>query len=227
MKWSFVIQQKIKAALLLSGIMVFVILNSLMSRSSMNTIDQSFSSIYQDRLVPAIDIVYLSEHLYTKRLLLEKELSNKELRNLPVLSRQLHSHDQKIDSLIAKFEQTALVEDEVKSLSAFKKHIQAYSTLEKQVLVLGVNSVPEAGRELFYTQVALVFQKSIHQLIKLTKIQSVVGKELMKDSHTEAYYINLLFTLQIAIAVIIAILILGLIHNSKIIKQDSAPFHLN
>ena len=37
----------------------------------------------------------------------------------------------------------------------------------------------------------------------------------------------LLFTLQIAIAVIIAILILGLIHNSKIIKQDSAPFHLN
>jgi Four helix bundle sensory module for signal transduction len=227
MKWSFIIQQKIKAALLLSGVMVFIILNSLMSRSSMNTIDRSFSSIYQDRLVPAIDIVYLSEHLYTKRLLLEKELSNKEPKDVPVLIRQLHGHDQKIDSLIAEFEQTILIEEEVKSLAAFKKNMQAYSVLEKQVLSLGVNSSFDAGRELFYTQGALVFQKSIHQLSKLTKIQSVVGKELMKDSHTEAHYINLLFTLQIVIAIVIALLILGLIHSSKIIKQDSAPFHLN
>lgn len=227
MKWSFVIQQKIKAALLLSGVMVFVILNSLMSRSSMNTIDRSFSSIYQDRLVPAIDIVYLSEHLYTKRLLLEKELSGKEPKDLPVLVRQLHGHDQKIDSLIAEFEQTILIEEEVKSLSAFKKNMQLYSALEKQVLSLGVNSSFDAGKELFYTQGTSVFQTSINQLSKLTKIQSVVGKELMKDSHTEAHYINLLFTLQIAIAIVIAFLILGLIHSSKIIKKNSIPFHLN
>ena len=74
MKWSFVIQQKIKASLLLGGIMVVILLSALVSRMSLDNIDHSLSSIYQDRLVPTVDMVYLSEHLYSKRLLLEQGL---------------------------------------------------------------------------------------------------------------------------------------------------------
>ncbi len=228
MKWSFVIQQKLKAAFLLSGIMVFIMLNSFISQSSMDSIDQSFSSIYEDRLIPAIDIVYLSEHLYSKRLLLEKALSNKNTEELPHIAIQLNAHSKKMDSLITAFEQTSLVEEEVKSLGAFKKNIQAYAALEKTIIQLGVNSSDEASRDLFYTQGSLIFEKSIKQLGELTKIQSVVGKELMKNSHTEAYYFNLLSTLQIASAIVVGILILGLIYSSKIINKDSkTPFHLN
>ncbi len=227
MKWSFVIQQKLKAAFLLSGIMVFIMLNSFISRSSVDSIDQSFSSIYEDRLIPAIDIIYLSEHLYSKRLLLERTLSNKNIGEMPHIAIQLDAHSKKMDSLITAFEKTSLVEEEVKSLDAFKQNIQAYAALEKTIIQLGLNASDDTSKDLFYTQGSLIFEKSIQQLGELTKIQSVIGKKLMKDSHTEAYYFNLLSTLQIASAIVVGILILGLIYSSKIINKDSTPFHLN
>lgn len=227
MKWSFVIQQKLKAALLLSGVMVFITLISLFARNSMNSIDQSFSSIYQDRLIPAIDIVYLSEHLYSKRLLLERELSSKQTVKPVMLAQQLYGHNQKIDLLIIAFEKTFLVEGEIKTLETFKNHIKAYTALEMSILQLNQELQSNACSQLFYGEGALLFQQTIQQLSELTKIQSVVGHELMKNSHTEALYFNLLSTLQIAIAIIIAFIILGLVHSSKIINQDKTPFHLN
>lgn len=227
MKWSFVIQQKLKAAVLLSAIMLFIMLNSFIAQSSMDAIDQSFSSIYEDRLVPAIDIVYLSEHLYTKRLLLERSLSNKKVEDSPHIANQLDKHNRKIDSLIIEFEKTSLIEEEVKCLDAFKGNIRAYATLEKTIIQLRANSADDA-RDLFYTQGSLIFEKSVKQLGDLTKIQSVVGKKLLKDSHTEAYYFSLLSTLQIVSAIVVGVLILGLIYSSKIINKDSTtPFHLN
>lgn len=227
MKWSFIIQQKLKASLLLGGIMVMILLSALISRSSLDTIDHSLSSIYQDRLVPTVDIVYLSEHLYSKRLLLEQGLEKNAPTEWSALGRQLLVHNHKIDSLLAEFQQTELVDEEVKALNSLKTSTKAYILLEQKVVKLASASPTGEGKLLFQTEGTPLFQQSIHQLSELTKIQSTVGKKLIKDSHTETYYCNLLSTLQIIITIIIGTIVVSLVVNSKIIRQDSQPFHLN
>src|SRR5690349_944831 len=106
MKWSFVIREKLKAAFLLGGIMVMIILGNLFSRHNMEGIDKSFSSIYQDRLIPATTIIYLTENLYTKRLSLEKFVLSKEVKSPEEIRTQLQMNNNSIDSLVQIFEKT-------------------------------------------------------------------------------------------------------------------------
>ncbi|GAB3341277.1 hypothetical protein GCM10027299_55370 [Larkinella ripae] len=227
MKWSFVIQQKIKAAVLLTGIMALVVLCSFLSKSTMRDLDKSFSSIYQDRLIPAVDMVYLSENLYTKRLLLEHYLfSNSDLTSAQ-LSGQLRKKDQAIDSLIRNFEKTFLIAEEAKSLDAFKNRVRTYAVLENEIIALKQRGDSVAGSELFNKRAAVIFQQSIKSLNELISIQSAVGQDLVKESKSESSQFNLISSLQIVVAIVIGLLVLGLIHNSKIITQERQPFHLN
>jgi hypothetical protein len=233
MKWSFVIRQKLKAALLLSGIMAFIILGSLISRNSMEGIDKSFSSIYQDRLIPATTIIYLTENLYGKRLSLEKFLLSDDLRTSHEISSGLSLHDSHIDSLISAFEKTYLVDQEAKSLAAFKNRVEEYVLLEKMILNLHASGHVDAGKKLFEGAGASTFQSTINNLNELTSIQSNIGQELVKESKSDMASFGLISLLQIALAIIIGLIVLVLIQNSKIInkpkiRQDEGSyFNLN
>lgn len=225
MKWTFVIQQKLKAALLLGGIMLVVVVSTILTRNDIEGIDKSFSSIYQDRLMPTIDIVYLSENLYSKRLLVEKHLLSDEGLSPTQLEQQLLKHDQKIDSLINVFSQTHMVDEESKSLTAFQQRVNEYAGIEQQVLRMSEAGNKKAGQELFEGQGTATFQRTIGRLNELTQIQSVIGQELVKESHTCVARSQNLSILQISLAVIIGVMVLGLIQSAKIIKTDRQPFH--
>ncbi|MGV3560506.1 MCP four helix bundle domain-containing protein [Larkinella arboricola] len=227
MKWSFIIQQKLKAAVLLTSIMALVVLCSFLSNSAIKHINQSFSSIYQDRLIPAVDMVYLSENLYTKRLSLEKYLFSNTDVTLAQVSEQLHRRDRAIDSLLRDVEKTFLVAEEAKSLHTFKNHVKDYTVLENRILQLSQDGQKEAGHALFNGRGAAMFQESILCLNALTRIQSTVGRSLMNESQSESSQFNLLSSLQIGVAIVIGLVILGLIYNSKMITQEKQPFHLN
>ncbi|WP_128547368.1 MCP four helix bundle domain-containing protein [Larkinella soli] len=227
MKWSFIIQQKLIASLLLTGIMLLIILSTIISRSNIRDIDKSFSSIYSDRLVPATGIVYLSENLYDKRLLLEKHLLAGQGSSSADVRRQLRLHDQRIDSLVRAFEKTFLVAEESRSLREFKVWTRAYATLEQDILRLSDAGDPGAGNRLFDAESADVFRLAIGRLNDLTRIQSVVGSELVRESRSESSVFNLISLLQISVAVVIGAIVMGLIHNSKMINQDNRPYHFN
>lgn len=227
MKWSFVIQQKIKAAVLLTGIMALIVLSTFLSRSTIKDIDKSFSSIYQDRLIPAVDMVYISENLFTKRLLVEKHLFSTQTSTPAEISLQLRVQNRSIDSLIRNYEKTFLITEEAKSLQAFKNRIKEYAAFENRILQLSQADNKAAGSELFNEAGSITFQQSIQCLNDLIKIQYTEGQSLVKDSKSDSSQFNLISSLQIIVAIVIGFLILGLIHNSKIINQESQPFHLN
>ncbi len=135
MKWSFVIQQKLKAAMLLGGIMALIVGGTVLSRYNVEGIDRSFSSIYRDRLIPATTIIYLTENLYRKRLSLE----NYSFRIPEPPSRikaQLRAYDRSIDSLVRLFEKTYLVDEEAKSLNVLKTQIRKYTHLQESGIEL-------------------------------------------------------------------------------------------
>lgn len=227
MKWSFVIQQKMKAALLLSSIMILVLVTVLLSRSNIEGIDKSFSSMYTDRLIPATDIVYLTESLYQKRLLMEKQLLTEEESSWESVLQQLSTHNHRIDSLVGEFEKTYLVKDELESLKAFQSRHTEYAQVEQKIVELGKAGNRPAGLSLHTNQGEVLFQKTMIRLRELTQIQSSVGKELFKESHRDVVQFVFLSTIQIVMVIVIGMMVLGLIRSSKIVNVKSKPFHLN
>lgn len=228
MKWSFVIQQKMKAALLLSGIMGLVLGSALLSKNNLEGINKSFSSLYEDRLIPAIDMVYLTENLYRKRLLVERHLLSKMPASSQELSSELSLHNQRIDSLVHEFEKTYLVEEELVSLKAFRHRLDEYAGMEAKILHLCETGQREAGLRLFEGQGNTVFQRTIIRLNELTQIQSSVGQALFKQSHSDMRQSVLLSTVQIGVVIIIGLMVLSLIKGARIINGDPGkPFHLN
>ena len=227
MKWSFVIQQKMKAALLLGSIMVLVLVSVLLSRSNIEGLDKSFLSMYTDRLIPATDIVYLTESLYQKRLLMEKQLLTREANSWDTLDRHLQFHTRRIDSLVVKFEKTYLVKEELASLRAFQLRHAEYTRVEEEIVRLGKADKRSAGLALLDSRGDALFEKTMIRLRELTRIQSSVGQELFKKSHRDVLQFVFLSTIQIIMVIVIGLIVLGLVKSSKIIDTKSDPFHLN
>lgn len=227
MKWSFVIQQKVKAALLLGGVMVMIVLINALSNYNINGIARSFTSIYQDRLMPAIDIIHLTESLYTKRLLLEKHLLTEAQRDQVSLQEKLEKHDEKIDSLLGAYEKTYLVEQESKSFTALKNRVTEYALLEKSILNFSNAGFINEGIGLFEGKGGEVFQHTILRLNELTAIQLRVGEELTEASTTDVSLVRLYSTLLILTALLVGGLVLHLIFSSKIVNTERKGFNLN
>lgn len=233
MKWSFVIQQKFKAAILLGGIMALIIGGTLISRYNVEGIDESFSSIYKDRLVPATTILYLTENLYRKRLSLENYLYSEAHLSPAHVKAHLRAHDRSIDSLIRLFEKTYLVDEEAKSLQGFKNQIGQYAKLENQVLALCTTGSFVEARQLFSTPGGTTFESTILNLNELAGIQSTIGKDLVKASKVNVASFGIISFLQISLAIITGLVVIILIRNSQIIQKPrtnsnkSQYFNLN
>ncbi|GAB2797599.1 hypothetical protein GCM10027275_48870 [Rhabdobacter roseus] len=228
MKWSYLIQQKMKAALLLGSVMVLIMVSTLHSQHNLRDIHRSFASIYQDRLMPAIDFVYLTEHMYRKRLLLEQHLLLEGHGTPGQIRQQLGHHNLTIDSLVGAFEKTHLVAQESKSLLTFKNYLQEYQLLEDHILRLSAVGDQAASVALFEQQGTLLFQQAITNLNELTQLQSTIGQELMNESESEMANMALMTSLQVALSIVVGIMLLGIIRSSRILpKHSSQPFHLN
>ena len=220
MKWSFLIQQKLKASIILGVIMVAIILGTMLSRNNINGIDKSFSSIYEDRLIPATTIIYLTENLYNKRLSLEKYLfSEQQMDNTDIL-RQLNLYSSNLDSLTNAFEKTYLVEEEAKALADFRDMVEAYILLEKRIIEEQKSGNHTLAKEMFEGVGIITFQNSLAHLNQLAKIQSEVGNKLMLKSKTDFAGVAILSFLQIALAIVLGLIILVLIKNSRIINSQ-------
>ncbi|RAJ94134.1 chemoreceptor-like protein with four helix bundle sensory module [Larkinella arboricola] len=219
-------QQKLKAVLLFLPVLVVIILTSLSMRSSVKDMDQAMKTVYQDRLQPAIEVLYLSENLHTKRHLLDIYLGLQQ-PSAQHLKKQLKQRDDTMRQILHQFEKTVLVKEEVKSLESFKTSMSRYAQLEQTVVQLQQAGRHEEALELFNQQGAAIFQQGVNYLHELAQIQATVGQQTLKRSHSEANHFYSNSTLQVAVTIIIAVIILSLINNVKRQDQGSATLHLN
>ncbi len=206
---------------------MLIVVVSYLSSNNINGIARSFTSIYEDRLMPAIDIIHLTEGLYSKRLLLEKHLLTVGESDTKELKKKLVRHDDKIDSLLHAYEKTYLVEQESKSFLALKNRVKEYALLEKTIVNFSEAGFREEGVNLFEGKGGEVFQHTISRLNELTAIQSLVGEELQEASNSEVSLFKLYATLLILTALIVGGLILHLIYSSKIVNTERKEFNLN
>lgn len=227
MKWTFIIRQKFKVALLLACIMLLIVVTNLISRKNVGDISDSFNSMYNDRLIPATDIFYLAENLFSKRLILWDYLMSNE-ENTNDVKKVLARHNYTVDSLVAAFEKTYLVDEELRSLKDFKDNAKKYTRMESRIL----NQVEEATKAdalaVFQGIGKDIFHDTIIDLEKLTKIQTSVGKDLNSASQSDATSITLLSSVQLILVFVIGAVVQALVFASKTLKiKQKQRYRLN
>lgn len=227
MKWTFILQQKLKAAGLLLGLMVVILGTATSLKNAVQDMDQTMASIHTDRLQPAVDLLHINESLYAKRLLLENQFVNESPVSPAILAGQLRDHDRRINERISRYEKTRLTPGETRWLKAFRKKWMQGQDLEKSIQQLMTAEQQPVARQLFYRQGALVFKHSIRAIHELAQIQTETGQQSVEDAHRMAAGGSLDTTLLTAISLIVGLVILGLIHNARLVSQEPQPFHLN
>ena len=226
MKLPYIIQQKLKLAVLLFAVMVSIIFTNLIAKKNIDQFDKNFKSIYNDRLIPAKDIYFISENVHSKIHLLEKYLMNGKYSTLE-LSRKIAFHNYKIDSLIDKYEKTHLEEEEMKALANLKLRLKDLQGMENSILTSLAQGSREESQYVFDTDGRVISELTLKELYTMANLQSKIGNDLIKDARINILSSDILLTIQIVISVLIGVFISSLLISSKLVNQSSSNFNLN
>lgn len=213
----------------LFGIMVCTICIRIAEDESIKNMSNSFVSMYNDRLIPATDLFFLAENIYGKRFILEDILSKPgaEAADFKLVEGKLLAHNNKIDSLVSKYERTLLIKQEKNYLIDLKTKLHDARQVEGNILLMSSQHSLEDGRKMFETFGKSSFSTTIQKLSELTRIQTEVGQELLTDSTQMVSGSQIYSAVQIVLAIFIGILIVGIVFTSNSVKIQNNNFNLN
>ncbi|GAA4201391.1 hypothetical protein GCM10022289_14660 [Pedobacter jeongneungensis] len=223
MKFAFSLKNKLKIAFLLFCIMCCTLLIRFLEDKSVEKINDSFISMYNDRLVPATDLYFIAENLYHKNAILQEVLFGNDVLQGSAALVKVNKHNRKIDSVINKYELTLLVKQEQTFLNDLKKALIVQRGLEAKIL----NMAGAEGRIIYESIGKNAADQTLAKLSALIKIQSKVGNDLIKGSQIFVSGTKVYSTLQVILAIVIGIMIVAIISASNAVKIQSDKFNLN
>ncbi|MGQ7856975.1 MCP four helix bundle domain-containing protein [Pedobacter sp. WC2501] len=223
MKFAFSLKNKLKIAFLLFCIMCCTLLIRFFEDKSVEKINESFISMYNDRLVPATDLYFIAENLHYKNEILQEVLLGNGAVHPSTGMVKMNKHNRKIDSVINKYELTLLVKQEKSYLNDLKKAITVQQGLEAKIL----NMAGTEGKAIYESMGRNAAKHTLAKLSALIKIQSKVGNELIKGSEIFVSGTKVYSTLQVILAIVIGIMIVAIVSASNAVKIQSEKFNLN
>lgn len=201
MKWIYRIQQKAQVAFLLAIILLGVLTKNMMEQENVSELGDSFSSVYEDRLLVESYIYKLSDHLYKKKLIIDQCKSDDRLE----LREKIEEHNAAIQSLIRDYEKTKLTSEESVFFQAFKKNMEEMNVLEAQYVQLN-SGQPSLSRQ---------FDIASGTLHELSSIQVSEGKTMADHSRKIVAGSSILSQFELALVVVIGLIIQALIFASR------------
>ncbi|PRY15613.1 chemoreceptor-like protein with four helix bundle sensory module [Pontibacter ummariensis] len=227
MSWNFAIGQRNKVALALGVVFLIIVLANWFVSYSMQQIGTQFQSVYEDRLVPALDISAMLERYYQNRMFLEEHLLSGSEEQTKLEERIANNH-QEVDSLLAKFETTYLTNQESIDLREFKKASSNLEEVQLEIISLSKNGDKAAATGLFKTKGLKAFQDLLDPLHDLSLLQEQVGHELYASAERRLNSLKVLSYLVIGLAIVLALLVGTLLQTSRKLKgTETQRFHLN
>lgn len=225
MKWAFSIRRKLRVAIFMAILMLFIILFSLIGSYNIKKISSSFKSIYEDRLIPATDLYYLADKIDNRRhellLFLHTETSDpQQIKNY------IGHTDSEINALLKKYENTHLVRAESEHLRDLKVKLGNVRRDEK-LLLAAASDNRETAAKMYLNSTLPLFQELSNHLMELIRVQTEVGKDLLKDSQSISSSTDFISSLQIVIAIILGLMIIILVTTSKEFVVKSSDFRMN
>jgi len=214
MKWIYRIQQKAQVAFLLAIILMGILVKNVMERNNVSELGDSFSSVYEDRLLVESYIYRLSDHLYQKKLIFD----NCEVNGNAIAYRnEIEKHNTDISNLIHEYEKTKFTEKETAFFQSFKNSIRKITFLETQYLMAGSDgSNPELDDE---------FKIAAADLQHLSNIQIAEGKILSDQSKKIVAGSTILTQFELGMIIIIGLIIQALIFASQSLTPKVAQNH--
>lgn len=218
MKWTYSIQNKTKVIFWSTLILILVFAKNWMDSKNVTTLDNSFSSVYDDRLVAESYIFLLSDHIYQKKL----TISTCATDAIPQVKRLVDYHNTAIQALIKDYETTQITKTESVYLQQLKQNLTAIEELESNL----INQ--SAGTEDTLRDLQNRFETVMVSLNQLSKIQLAEGKILKEQSKKIVAGSNLMTQFELTIIVAIALIIQVLIFSSKgSVPLASQKYNLN
>ena len=212
MKWTYSIRNKTKAAILLAIVLGLTMLTNLLERKRFRQLEQSFSSIFEDRLMAESYLFHLYKNLKNEQDLLQLAPDGK----LDYASREkLTTYRANRTGLMEQYAKTYLTEEEEMKFDQLQAIFSRIGQLEKEI----------AGQQAtasILSAHSLATAEAFTTLSALSDIQTAEGAELREKSKRIILGSVSTSQFEMTILIVIAIIIQALIFSSRSL-QGSQP----
>jgi hypothetical protein len=142
--------------------------------------------MYEDRLIPSLDIGNLLFRVYENRVILENHITSKDSSERQNYQTQLIKNRFSIDSLVSHIANTYLVPEEKADLGKFKSELQVFRLEESDILKLSNEGKVDSALQILTHKGDSLFHSAVMPLRLLGKDQQYVGQQVDQDSQTIA-----------------------------------------
>ncbi|MEK6481523.1 MCP four helix bundle domain-containing protein [Catalinimonas sp. 4WD22] len=182
---------KIKWVLSILLVFIIVLTTNLIDRDNFNRLRQSIVTIYEDRLI-VNDLIYeMTSLIQDKQIALLKSDS-------VFFQQQSRQINNKIEAIIARYEETKITQEEGIIFDRFKENIERLADIEAEYMASGFEN-----EESMMNQIITLKEN----LYDLSKIQLKEGKRQMDFSQRTMDTIELFTQIEIIFLVVMAVLI--------------------
>lgn len=198
------VSSKIKWSVGLLLVIALIVATNFIDRNNFKRIQESVSTIYEDRLI-AKDLIYdIQLEIHEKELLLA-------LNNNTAYQSQFNKSNEALKGFINEFAETELILEEEKVFDNLQTELNALFTLENAT---DFTTVDEQATERLEQQIGLINKT----LLKLSDIQIKEGNRQMHIGKKAVESVELLTQLEVWIMIVLAIIIQFIILYSP--KKD-------
>jgi len=227
MRFAYSIKQKFQIAVLLFFVMACSILIRILEDKSMSNMNASFVTLYNDRLIPAMDLYHIVDNVYSRKNMMESVVYANTSAEKVNLKGKLAVYNKNIDSLLSKYEKTYLVEQEKTHLKQLKQSLQSLLLMEQRLLSEIYRQESSAALALYESQAKPLFFKTTQHLTAMIDTQKQVGNEIIKHTENIVSGTKIYSNLQLALAILIGILIVGILFTSNVVNIRNDNFRMN
>ncbi len=203
MKWTYIIRQKVKVAIGLGVVFGLVLITNRMNKNNFLALQDSFSTVYEDRLIAESYIFELSNFIHQKKLYFEHQT----VVNSAVLKEKSLLLNDSISHLIAQYETTRLTQLELHWFSKLKENL---SVLRSQEMAYRPDNISDLKLS---QQQAIAAQHDHIEMVleKLSAIQLTEARNVLDDSKKIIASSTLTSRLEICILLVVGVIVQGLI----------------
>lgn len=165
--------------------------------------------MYDDRLIPSMDLANVLIDVYENRVNLENHISEKNDSSKRRIESEIYRNHHAIDSIVNNISNTYLVSDEKVLLAEFRKNFKNYKSVELEILKLSNEFLVDSSLQLMSHKGNVIFHEVIKPLQGLEATQKRVGHELYEEALGVAHKIKVV-SYSIMIAAVMAAIFLAL-----------------
>ncbi len=186
MKWFFNLNIKTKLLISFSIVLAFTVIVSYTGYYGMSKITPKMKSMYEDRLVPALDLSEIVKAMYKMRIEVVDHYISQDETEMRNYENQIRENDKIIDGILEKYSKTYLVEEEVQKLADFKKALADYVKLRTETILLSTENKKLAAKKMIFGQAKEAFVEAVKNSEALLQIQGKVADNLHVESDATA-----------------------------------------